>query len=238
MSRIEASSRKITEIVGLIQEIAFQTNLLALNASVEAARAGEAGRGFAVVANEVRALAQRAAAASKDIKELIVNSDNQVQEGVKLVGEAGASLEQIVSSVKKVADYVSEIASASQEQTSGIEQVSAAISGMDEMTQQNASLVEETTGAIQSASGQVIELQQTVGFFRTTQNRQPDKRPADKVDNSGQSLDEPLRDIARKMAEQAKPVDEKRNPPANLSTSKRAAAAAIAVPVDGDWEEF
>jgi len=169
MSGIEESSRKITDIVGLIQEIAFQTHLVALNASVEAARAGESGRGFAVVANEVRALAQRAASASKDIKELIVNSDGQVQEGVKLVGEAGAALGEIVTSVKKVAEYVSEIAAASHEQTTGIEQVSNAIVGMDEMTQQNASLVEETTGAIGLAQSQMAELRQAVGFFRTAQ---------------------------------------------------------------------
>jgi len=169
MGGIEESSRKITEIVGLIQEIAFQTNLLALNASVEAARAGEAGRGFAVVANEVRALAQRAASASKDIKDLITNSGDQVHEGVKLVGEAGGALEEIVASVKKVADFVSEIAAASQEQTSGIDQVSGAINGMDEMTQQNAALVEETTGAIASAAGQVADLQKAVGFFKTAQ---------------------------------------------------------------------
>ena len=169
MSGIEESSRKITDIVGLIQEIAFQTNLLALNASVEAARAGESGRGFAVVANEVRALAQRAASASKDIKELIVNSDGQVQEGVKLVGEAGSALGEIVTSVKKVAEYVSDIAAASHEQTSGIDQVSNAIVGMDEMTQQNASLVEETTGAIGSAQSQMAELRQVVGFFKTAQ---------------------------------------------------------------------
>ena len=121
MGGIEESSSRITQIVGLIQEIAFQTNLLALNASVEAARAGEAGRGFSVVANEVRALAQRSAQASKDIKELITSSDDQVKEGVKLVGEAGGALGDIVTSVKKVADYVSEIAAASQEQTSGID---------------------------------------------------------------------------------------------------------------------
>jgi methyl-accepting chemotaxis protein len=167
MSGIEASSSKITEIVGLIQEIAFQTNLLALNASVEAARAGESGRGFSVVANEVRALAQRAASASKDIKELIVNSDEQVQEGVRLVGEAGSALNEIVSSVKKVADYVSDIAMASREQTSGIDQVSNAISAMDEMTQQNASLVEETTGTINSTKDQMRELKEAVGFFKT-----------------------------------------------------------------------
>ncbi len=216
MSGIEASSRQINEIVGLIQEIAFQTNLLALNASVEAARAGEAGRGFAVVANEVRALAQRAASASKDIKELIVNSESQVQDGVRLVGEAGASLDEIVTSVKKVADYVSEIAAASHEQTSGIDQVSAAITGMDEMTQQNATLVEETTATIESAVGQVSALQQAVGFFRTAQTHampreaDPDDQPA------------------------ANPVHNQQK----TLTRKLAASVPAAAVADDDWQEF
>lgn len=167
MGRIEESSRQIADIVGLIQDIAFQTNLLALNAAVEAARAGEAGKGFAVVANEVRALAQRAGQASKDIKNLIVNSDTQVREGVTLVRQAGTSLNDIVASVKKVAGLVSEIAGASQEQSSGIEQVSRAVSGMDQMTQQNAALVEETNAALQSAQSQVEELRKMVSFFQT-----------------------------------------------------------------------
>jgi methyl-accepting chemotaxis protein len=157
----------------MIQEIAFQTNLLALNASVEAARAGSAGRGFAVVANEVRALAQRSAAASKDIKELITSSDGQVQEGVSLVGEAGGALEEIVTSVKKVADLVSEIAGASREQTAGLDQVSSAVNNMDEMTQKNAALVEETTSAIMSAVTQVDDLQTAVGFFKTKRSSVP-----------------------------------------------------------------
>ena len=167
MGKIEDSSRQIGDIVGLIQEIAFQTNLLALNAAVEAARAGEAGKGFAVVANEVRALAQRAGQASKDIKGLIVNSDSQVREGVSLVKQAGTSLSEIVASVKKVASFVSEIAAATQEQSSGIEQVSKAVTGMDQMTQQNAALVEETNAALHSAQSQVDELRKAVSFFQT-----------------------------------------------------------------------
>jgi methyl-accepting chemotaxis protein len=167
MGKIEDSSRQIGDIVGLIQEIAFQTNLLALNAAVEAARAGDAGKGFAVVANEVRALAQRAGQASKDIKGLITNSDMQVREGVTLVKQAGSSLSEIVASVKKVAGLVSEIASATQEQSSGIEQVSKAVTGMDQMTQQNAALVEETNAALHSATNQVDELRKVVSFFQT-----------------------------------------------------------------------
>jgi methyl-accepting chemotaxis protein len=218
MGSIEASSKQITDIVGLIQEIAFQTNLLALNASVEAARAGEAGRGFAVVANEVRALAQRAAAASKDIKELIVNSDNEVQEGVKLVGEAGGALEEIVNSVKKVADFVSEIAAASREQTSGIEQVSNAITSMDEMTQQNAALVQETTTTIQSTVDQVNELQQAVGFFRTAQHMSAEPREANVNDRpTTNPVYEQQKVLARKMA---------------------LGGATAIHPEDDDWKEF
>lgn len=165
MTDIEAFSHQITEIVSLIQEIAFQTNLLALNASVEAARAGDAGRGFAVVANEVRALAQRSGQASKNIRDLITNSDAKVQDGVRLVNETGDSLQNIVASVKRVADHMSEIAAASQEQTHGIDQVSQAISSMDELTQQNASLVEETGAALRSAQDQVGALRSVVSFF-------------------------------------------------------------------------
>lgn len=167
MDKIETSSREIAHIVGLIQEIAFQTNILALNAAVEAARAGEAGRGFAVVANEVRALAQRSGQASKDIKELIGNTDTTVKEGVELVKQAGTSLTEIVTAVRKVADIVSEIAAASQEQSSGIEQVTKAVGNMDEMTQRNAALVEETNAALQSAQTQVEELRQAVSFFKS-----------------------------------------------------------------------
>ena len=176
MARIEESSNQITEIVSLIQDIAFQTNLLALNAAVEAARAGDAGKGFAVVANEVRALAQRAGQASKDIRGLIGASNAQVREGASLVKQAGSSLNDIVASVKKVAVFVSEIAAAAQEQSAGIEQVSRAVSGMDQTTQQNAALVEETNAALQSAQAQVEELRSAVAFFDAE-----DKLAADSV---------------------------------------------------------
>jgi methyl-accepting chemotaxis protein len=166
MGRIEVSSGQIKDIVGLIQEIAFQTNLLALNAAVEAARAGEAGKGFAVVASEVRALAQRSSQASKDIKDLIANSDNNVREGVSLVKQAGSSLGEIVASVKKVASFVSDIAAATQEQSSGIEQVGRAINSLDETTQQNAALVEETNVALSVAEQQAEGLRNVVSFFQ------------------------------------------------------------------------
>jgi methyl-accepting chemotaxis protein len=167
VTRIEDSARKIADIVGLIDEIAFQTNLLALNASVEAARAGEAGKGFAVVAQEVRALAQRSANASKDIKALITESNAQVKTGATLVNQTGGSLTEIVNAIKKVSDIVAEIAAASREQATGLDQINTAVGSMDEMTQRNGALVEETSASAQNLSNQAGELARLVGFFRT-----------------------------------------------------------------------
>ncbi|MGP1666031.1 MAG: methyl-accepting chemotaxis protein, partial [Rhodanobacter sp.] len=166
MGEINTSSRKIADIVGLIDEIAFQTNLLSLNAAVEAARAGEQGRGFAVVASEVRNLSQRSAAAAKEIKALINESVTRVQAGSALVDQSGAALNDIVDSVKKVTDIVAEIAAASQEQSSGIDQVNRAVMQMDEVTQQNAALVEEASAAARAMQEQADELQRQMRFFR------------------------------------------------------------------------
>lgn len=166
MEGINASSRKIAGIVGLIEEIAFQTNLLALNASVEAARAGEQGRGFAVVANEVRNLAGRSANAAKEIKQLVDESIGQVDNGSKLVNRAGKSLEDIVSGVQRVSVLMGEIATASREQSQGIEQVNTAIAQMDSVTQENASLVEESSAAGRSLQIQATALLKEVSFFR------------------------------------------------------------------------
>ncbi len=166
MTAIEASSLKITDIIGVIDEIAFQTNLLALNAAVEAARAGEAGRGFAVVAQEVRVLAQRSAQASKEIKTLILDSDAQVKTGVEMVTDAGSSLEKIVEATKSVASMIEEIAGASSEQSTSLDEINSAVAQMDEVTQKNAALVEQTTAASQSMADQTASLQEQVGFFR------------------------------------------------------------------------
>jgi len=158
MAKINDASKRIADIIGVIDEIAFQTNLLALNAAVEAARAGEQGRGFAVVATEVRSLAGRSATAAKEIKELIQDSVRKVGDGSKLVTQSGQTLGQIVTSVKKVSDIVAEIAAASREQSAGIEQVNQAVMQMDEMTQQNAALVEQATAASQSMAEQARRL--------------------------------------------------------------------------------
>lgn len=166
MEGINASSRKIAGIVGLIDEIAFQTNLLALNASVEAARAGEQGRGFAVVANEVRNLAGRSADAAKEIKKLVEESISQVDNGSNLVNRAGKSLEDIVNGVQRVTVLMGEIATASREQSQGIEQVNTAVSQMDSVTQQNASLVEESSAAGRTLQDQAAALLKEVSFFR------------------------------------------------------------------------
>ncbi len=166
MSAIHHSSNKIADIIGVIDGIAFQTNILALNAAVEAARAGEQGRGFAVVATEVRNLAQRSAAAAKEIKGLISDSVEKVETGNRLVDQAGRTMEEVVTSIKRVAKIMADISDASREQSSGIEQVSLAVSQMDEVTQQNAALVEEAAAAAESLEEQALGLAQAVSVFR------------------------------------------------------------------------
>jgi methyl-accepting chemotaxis protein len=180
MESINEASSKIVEIISVIDDIAFQTNILALNAAVEAARAGDQGRGFAVVAVEVRNLAQRAAAAAGEIKHLINDSVEKVEDGTKLVRQAGLTMEEIVNSIRGVTSIMSEISAASIEQTSGIEQVNQAIAQMDDVTQQNAALVEQAAASAESLEEQAQNLSGTVNTFKvdnkeltTTINKQP-----------------------------------------------------------------
>jgi methyl-accepting chemotaxis protein len=166
MASIDASSKKIADIIGVIDSIAFQTNILALNAAVEAARAGEQGRGFAVVASEVRNLAHRSAAAAKEIKELITDSVGKVDSGAQLVGEAGATMDEIVGSVKRVTDIIGEITAATEEQRAGIGQINQAVNQMDQVTQQNAALVEEAAAASNAMQEQAQQLARVVSVFK------------------------------------------------------------------------
>jgi methyl-accepting chemotaxis protein len=181
MASINESSKRIVDIIGVIDGIAFQTNILALNAAVEAARAGEQGRGFAVVATEVRSLAQRSASAASEIKGLIGSSVARVDAGARLVDEAGTTMEEIVSSVKRVTDIMAEISHASQEQSTGIESVNRAVGEMDEATQQNAALVEQATSAAASLQNEAENLASVVGVFKLDGSREPAAMPPPRI---------------------------------------------------------
>ncbi|WP_312369371.1 methyl-accepting chemotaxis protein [Stenotrophomonas sp.] len=219
MTQIEQSSRKIAEIISVIDGIAFQTNILALNAAVEAARAGEQGRGFAVVASEVRTLAQRSAGAAKEIKGLIDDSVGKVADGSALVRKAGTTMGEIVASVQRVTDIMAEISAASQEQSAGIEQVNQTVVQMDETTQQNAALVEEATAAARSMEEQAAHLANVVSVFQLEE---------DSADTSSAAAQ---REPAARPAPQA---------PATMPTPRRRAPArtAVAELAESDWQEF
>jgi methyl-accepting chemotaxis protein len=232
MASIHVSSKKIVDIISVIDGIAFQTNILALNAAVEAARAGEQGRGFAVVAAEVRNLAQRAAGAAKEINGLIAESVDKVAVGTKLVDQAGATMDEIVESVKRVTDIMGEITAASQEQTTGIEQVNQAINQMDQVTQQNAALVEQAAAAAQSLQDQAGNLSQVVSIF---------KLGSDSAANVGAITAMPAMTItaARSRIDIARPV--LRTPPTRISsnaTLKGKPVTPAKTAADENWEEF
>ncbi|AXL48727.1 chemotaxis protein [Paraburkholderia caffeinilytica] len=223
IEKISGSSTKISEITGVIEGIAFQTNILALNAAVEAARAGEQGRGFAVVASEVRSLAQRSAAAAKEIKELIGSSVAMIQDGVQQAAEAGATMGQVKQAVKQVSDIVGEITAASEEQSRGIEQVNQAVNQMDEMTQQNAALVEQAAAAARSLEEQALSLKDAVSVFKVT--------------DAGISA-------SRAVIPQSKPRQSAPKTPTALRTAKPKTAsqspsgAAVSTNTSADWETF
>ena len=222
MGEINKSSKKIADIITVIDEIAFQTNLLALNAAVEAARAGEHGRGFAVVASEVRNLAQRAATAAKEIKDLINESIQRVTDGSELVSQSGKTLEEIVGSVKRLTDIIAEITAASQEQARGIDQVNRAILQMDDATQQNAALVEETTAAAQSMKEQAVELLRQVETFKVS---------VTEGHTTGHSAHQVKRDVAHSMPKPlVKPVD-------HANAPKQASRRAASAPKPGETKE-
>jgi methyl-accepting chemotaxis protein len=235
MNQIEKSSQSISQIIGVIDEIAFQTNLLALNAGVEAARAGDAGRGFAVVAQEVRALAQRSADAAKEIKTLISSSTQQVSQGVSMVGQTGDALQAIVGKVSEIDGLVSEIAASGAEQATGLNQVNAAVNQMDQTVQQNAAMVEQSTAASHALKGEANGLMQMIGRFqvsgaqaaRTTTTRRAAPPPT-----------QVSRPAPRPAVAPATSANRPGANPVRAAQAKLAAFAGSAQPSSDEWEEF
>ncbi|GIZ52996.1 methyl-accepting chemotaxis protein [Noviherbaspirillum aridicola] len=241
MGSINDSARKIVDIIGVIDGIAFQTNILALNAAVEAARAGEQGRGFAVVASEVRSLAQRSANAAKEIKTLISDSVEKVEAGSRLVDQAGSTMEEVVNSVRRVTDIISEIAAASQEQTAGIEQVNRAIAEMDNVTQQNAALVEEAAAAAASMQDQARQLSGVVSVFKVGGPAAPAAPASAPAAIRKATPAVPAPRTARPAAAAAAPVKTVTVPaahPVPAASPRRLPVGAKTHAGDDDWEEF
>jgi methyl-accepting chemotaxis protein len=242
MAKIEESSRKISDIIGVIDEIARQTNLLALNAAVEAARAGEAGRGFAVVASEVRSLAQRSSQAAKDIKDLITNSNTQVKDGVDLVNKAGAALAEIVESIKGVAGIVADIANASAEQATGLEQINKALTQMDEVTQQNSALVEENAATAKTLEQQAQAMSEQVAFFHIDDAGAPAAAAAGAASGKAATPGPKPQAAAKPQpADRPKPQPVTERVAANGGggpVGRMQTKLAAAVKHDPDWKEF
>jgi len=223
MGAIRDSSDKISQIIGVIDEIAFQTNLLALNAGVEAARAGEAGRGFAVVASEVRALAQRSSDAAKDIKSLISDSADHVQKGVKLVDQTGTALDAIVAQVANIDGLVSDIASSANQQATGLAEVNNAVNDMDRVTQKNAAMVEESTAACHALTNESDELSRLVAHFD--------------IGNTSGFDSEPL--VTPHVSRPPSPVHKQQDRAAAFfASSKGSTALAVHVDDENDWQDF
>ena len=229
---IAKSAQQISQIIGVIDEIAFQTNLLALNAGVEAARAGDAGRGFAVVASEVRALAQRSAEAAKEIKSLIMTSSTQVEHGVKLVNETGSSLERIMEQVTEISAIVSQIAAGAKEQSIGLAEVNTAITQMDQVTQQNAAMVEETTAASHSLTQETDQLSSLIGQFQIGQESSKDLRR--ELQRAAPHAFRPASQAAAGKGARAEPRKPALRPVRTASKS----AAGGGAPVEAGWQEF
>jgi methyl-accepting chemotaxis protein len=242
MSEINSSSRKIADIIGVIDEIAFQTNLLALNAAVEAARAGEQGRGFAVVAAEVRNLAIRSADSAREIKGLIQDSVSKVDSGTQLVDESGRTLGEIVSSVKRMTDLIAEISAASREQAQGVEEVNRAVTQMDQVTTQNASLVDEASSSTQALAGQARSVAELVAFFDlghgAARRGQPVARPAAAAPQAGSRPASPAPAAHSAAAPPPRPAAKASPPRAAVPAASPTPARAAAAGSDDDWDSF